>query len=115
MSRSLRVIVGGLGPIGQGVARRLLETDGIQIVGATDLSPLIAGKDLGVVLGLSRKLRVPVAADPAKLLRKTRADLGVLCTGSSVKDIKAQVLAFVQKGLHVVSTCEELSFPAPKN
>ena len=115
MARGLRVVVSGLGPIGQGVARLLLQTEGLQVVGAADTSPNIAGKDLGVVLGLPKKLRIKVAGDPAKLLRKTKADVAMLTTSSSMKDIKAQVALLVQRGLHVVTTCEELSFPAPRN
>jgi hypothetical protein len=115
MARGLRVVVSGLGPIGQGVTRLLLQTEGLQVVGATDTSPNIAGKDLGVVLGLPKKLRIKVAADPAKLLRKTKADVAVLTTSSSMKDIKGQVALLIQRGLHVVTTCEELSFPAPRN
>jgi 4-hydroxy-tetrahydrodipicolinate reductase len=65
------------------------------------------------VLGLPKKLRLKVEADAARLLRKTKADVAILCTGSSVKTVKAQVLALVQKGLHVVTTCEEMAFPAP--
>lgn len=115
MARTLRVVVSGLGPIGQGVTRLLLQTEGLQVVGATDTSPSIAGNDLGVVLGLPKKLRIKVAADPAKLLRKTKADVAVLTTSSSMKDIKGQVALLVQRGLHVVTTCEELAFPAPRN
>jgi len=37
----------------------------------------------------------------------------VLCTSSSLKTIKPQVLALVQRGMHVVTTCEELAFPVP--
>ena len=51
--------------------------------------------------------------DLGKLLRKTRADVAVLSTGSSLRDVKGQIAALIKKGLHVVSTCEELSFPAP--
>jgi 2,4-diaminopentanoate dehydrogenase len=113
MSRELRVILSGLGPIGQGIARLALAADGLRVVGATDISPIHAGKDLGAVLGLPKKLRLKVEADPALLLRKTKADVAILCTGSSVKTVKPQVLALVQKGLHVVTTCEEMAFPAP--
>jgi len=51
--------------------------------------------------------------DVGKLLRKTRADVAVLSTGSSLRDVKGQIAALIKKGLHVVSTCEELSFPVP--
>ena len=115
MARSLRVVVSGLGPIGQGVARLLLGTEGLQVVGATDVSPTLAGQDLGVILGLPRKLRIKVEREPARLLRKTKADLAVLCTASSIRDIKPQVAAFLKRGLNVVSTCEELAFPVPRN
>jgi hypothetical protein len=115
MARTLRVVVSGLGPIGLGVSRLLLETPGLQIVGAADVSPNVAGKDLGVVLGLPRKLRVKVAPDLAKLMRKTRADLAVLTSSSSLKEIKPQVALLVKRGAHVVTTCEELAFPAPRN
>lgn len=115
MSRGLRVVVSGLGPIGQGVVRLLLQTEGLQVVGAADTAPHHAGKDLGVVLGLPRKLRVKVEGDPARFVRKARADIAVVCTSSSMKDIKPQVAALVKRGINVVTTCEELSFPSPKN
>jgi 4-hydroxy-tetrahydrodipicolinate reductase len=115
MARSMRVVVSGLGPIGQGVARLLLKTEGLQVVGATDVSPSLAGQDLGVILGLPKKVRIKVERDPARLLRRTRADVAVLCTASSVRDIKPQVAAFLKRGMNVVTTCEELAFPAPRN
>jgi 4-hydroxy-tetrahydrodipicolinate reductase len=113
MPRELRVIVSGLGPIGQGIARLALAAEGLRVVGAADISPIHAGKDLGTILGLPKKLRLKVEADPARLLRKSKADVAILCTGSSVKGVKPQVLALVQKGLHVVTTCEEMAFPTP--
>jgi hypothetical protein len=109
----LRVVQIGLGPIGQGVARLILETDGLKIVAAADVSPERAGKDLGVVLGLPRRLRIKVEGDPARFLRRARGDVAVLCTSSSLREVKPQVAALVKRGLHVVSTCEELAFPTP--
>jgi 2,4-diaminopentanoate dehydrogenase len=113
MARDLKVVHCGLGPIGQGIARMVLNTPGLKVVGASDLSPDRAGQDLGTVLGLPRKLRIKVEGDPARFLRKTRADVAVLSTSSSLRDVKAQIVGLVKKGMHVVSTCEELSFPTP--
>jgi hypothetical protein len=84
-------------------------------VGATDLSADQGGKDLGVVLGLNRKLRIKVDGNPERFVKKAKADVAVLCTSSSLKTIKPQVLALVQRGMHVVTTCEELAFPTPEN
>jgi 2,4-diaminopentanoate dehydrogenase len=113
VAREVRVVFCGLGPIGQGVAKIALQTEGLKVVGATDPSPEHAGKDLGTVLGLPRKLRIKVHPDPTRFIRKSRADVAVLSTASSVKATKPQVLALVQRGMNVVTTCEELAFPVP--
>ena len=115
MSHVLRVVHFGLGPIGQAIARMVLETEGLKLVGAADVAPDKAGKDLGVILGLTKKLRVKVEPDMARLLRRTRADVAILSTSSSLKAVKAQAATLLQKGVSVVSTCEELAFPAPAN
>ena len=52
MPRTLKVAVAGLGPAGQGIARLVLQTPGLKLVGGSDLAALHAGKDLGTVLGL---------------------------------------------------------------
>lgn len=80
-------------------------------MGAADITN--AGKDLGVVLGLPKKLRLRVEGDLGRLLRKTKADVAVLSTASSLRDVKPLLAALVQKGLHVVTTCEELAFEIP--
>jgi 4-hydroxy-tetrahydrodipicolinate reductase len=115
MPGRLKVVHVGLGPIGQSIARLALETEGLQVVGAADLSPSMGGKDLGAVLGLPRRVRVKVASDPARFLRKTRADVAILSTSSSLKAIKPQIAALVQRGMNVVTTCEELAFPTPEH
>jgi 4-hydroxy-tetrahydrodipicolinate reductase len=80
-------------------------------VGATDISPELVGQDLGTVLGLPRKLRMKVMDDPARLLRKVRADAAILSTSSSLREVKPQVATLLKKRLHVLTTCEELAFP----
>jgi 4-hydroxy-tetrahydrodipicolinate reductase len=113
MSRDLKVVHCGLGPIGQGIARMVLDTPGLKVVGACDLAPERAGKDLGTILGLPRKLRIKVEGDPVHFLRRTRADVAVLSTSSSLRDIKPQIVGLVSKGMNVVTTCEELAYPTP--
>lgn len=114
MARGHKVVHLGLGPIGQGIARLVLATEGLQVVGAADPSPDLAGKDLGAVLG-GKKIRVKVAGDPAKFIRKARANVAVLSTSSSLKALKPQLAALIQRGMNVVSTCEELAYPTPAN
>jgi len=113
MARVLRVVHLGLGPIGQGIARLVLETPALKLVGATDPSPDKAGQDLGTLLGLPRKLRIKVDGNPERFLRRIRADVAVLSTSSSLRDVKAQMTALLKRRLHVITTCEELAFPTP--
>src|SRR5690554_5760274 len=47
---SIRVIQVGLGPIGQGTVRRLLQHPGMRLVGAVDPAPDKAGKNLAALL-----------------------------------------------------------------
>lgn len=114
MGRTLKVLHYGLGPIGQAVARLVLDTPGLKIVGAADVAPDLVGRDVGEVLGLQNKLRVKIDGAPERLLRRTRADVAVLCTSSSLAGVQDQVEDLLTRGFNVVTTCEELAFPLPE-
>ena len=96
----------GLGPIGAEIARLMLTKSWIRLVAAIDIDPAKIGKDLGDVLGLGRTLGVKVTP---KL--ETRVDVVVHSTGSTLSEVKEQLLPLLSAGAHVVSTSEELSFP----
>lgn len=111
MAAKIRVLQFGLGPIGQGLARLALQREGLALVGGVDIAPEYAGRDLGDVLGLGRPLGAPVWADAAQALAEARPDVVLHATGSHLPAVKDQLLAIVEAGAHVVSTCEELSYP----
>jgi 4-hydroxy-tetrahydrodipicolinate reductase len=113
MARITKVAIAGLGPVGQAVARAVLQTPGLKLAAAADPAPLHAGKDLGAVLSLPRKLKVKVEGDPDRFFRKVRADVAFLCTSSLLKDTRAQVAALVSRRVNVLTTCEELAWPVP--
>jgi 4-hydroxy-tetrahydrodipicolinate reductase len=111
MSRPIRVIQCGLGAIGQGAARLVLEKQSLQLVGAVDPAPQFVGRDLGEVLQLKRKLGVRVAPSLPVALERTRADAVLHCTGSTFAGVYEQFAEIVRSGLHCVSSCEEALFP----
>jgi 4-hydroxy-tetrahydrodipicolinate reductase len=113
MARTLKVAVAGLGPVGQSVARAVLQTPALKLVAAADPAPLHAGKDLGTVLGLPRKLKVKVEGKPERFFQKVRADVAFVCTSSLLKDVKPQIAALVARRVNVLTTCEELAWPVP--
>jgi 4-hydroxy-tetrahydrodipicolinate reductase len=113
MARTVKVAIAGLGPVGQAVARAVLATPGLKLVAAADPSPLHAGRDIAVVLGLPRKLRVKVEGRPERFFKKVRADVAFVCTSSHLKETKPQVAALLARRVNVLTTCEELVHGVP--
>ena len=96
----------GIGPIGAEIARLLLTKPWIKVVAAVDIDPAKIGKDLGDVIGLGRQVGVKVTPE-----LQTKADVVTHSTGSRLREVSAQLKSLLERGSHVVSTCEELSFP----
>jgi hypothetical protein len=96
----------GIGPIGAEIARLLFTKPWIKVVGAVDIDPNKIGKDLGEVIGLGRETGVLVTAE-----LQGKPDVVCHSTGSRLRDVADQLVALLERGSHVVSTCEELSFP----
>ena len=105
-SQQITVAQYGIGPIGAEIARLLLTKPWIKLVAAVDIDPSKAGKDLGEVIGLNEKVGVKVTAE-----LQTKADVVCHSTGSRLRDVAGQLKSLLERGSHVVSTCEELSFP----
>ena len=100
----------GLGPIGCSIARYAIER-GIEMVGAVDINPKLAGQDLGDVLGIDRKLGVLASVNENEVLPKVKADIVFHATSSSLKHVIYQLESIMKAGSNVVSTCEELAYP----
>lgn len=114
MSRKVRVVQMGLGPIGKKVTPFLAERVSLQLVGAIDNDSAITGQDIGTLAGLS-PLGVKVTADMSEVLGKKDVDVVVLTTTSSLVQTRAQLRQLLPYGVHVVSSCEELSYPWATN
>jgi 4-hydroxy-tetrahydrodipicolinate reductase len=112
---NIRVLHVGLGPIGAAVVRQVAGRRGFQIVGAVDIDPGKVGKDLGEVVDAGRRLRVKVTPDLRKTIKATKPDVAVLCTSSSLKRVLPQFEEVIALKVPIVSTTEELSYPARHN
>lgn len=107
----VKVVLYGVGAVGSMFAKFLLDKEGVQIVGAVDVAKDKAGKDIGEVIGLDRKLGIQVSRSADALLSKTDADVAIHATSSFLRSIYPQIASIVKHGVNVVSTCEELSYP----
>src|SRR3954471_18996951 len=111
----IRVLHYGLGPIGAAVVRQVAERRGFKIVGAVDIDPAKAGRDLGEVAEIGRSLRVKVSADARKTIKSSKPDVIVLCTLSSLKKVLPQMEEILKLKVPIVSTTEELAYPTGAN
>lgn len=110
MANPTRIVQIGLGPLGQMLTPYLAERSNLQIVGAVDLAPEMAGRDLGELCGLGRSLGVCVTGS-LDAVQDDGADVAVITTVSEFPALKPLLEQVLQKRLNVVSTCEELSYP----
>jgi 2,4-diaminopentanoate dehydrogenase len=111
----IKVLHVGLGPIGAAVVRQVAERKGFRIVGAADIDPAKAGRDLGEVAGVGRNLRVKVSGDVRKAIKAAKPDVVVLCTSSSLKRVLPQMQEIIKLKVPIVSTTEELAYPTKGN
>jgi len=101
------VVVEGLGEVGRAVARAVLSTPDLRLVGAVD--PACAKQKLDAIVGLPTGLEVE--ADPARSLRAARGGVLLLAGSSRFLEVLPAIERAVRAGLCVVSTCEELAYP----
>jgi hypothetical protein len=74
----IKVMHVGLGPIGAGVVRQVADRKGFRIVGAADIDPLKAERDLGEVAGVAapntimRPRNAPTRASTARIVTPSK-------------------------------------------
>lgn len=114
MNTPIRVVQYGIGPIGQECLRTVLakhETGLVELVGAIDIDPEKAGKDVAELVGRDEPTGVVVEQDADDLLRRTSPDVVLHTTSSFLDRVQQQIVQCVKHGAHVISSTEELSFP----
>ena len=94
-----KVIIVGLGPLGIKTVQFAVERTSVEIVGAVDIAPGLAGKDLGEHCGLPR-LGVTIAPSMEAALGRRRAECAILTTVSSLAKLEPQVAEAAALGSH---------------
>lgn len=108
---ALRIAVVGLGPIGREVVRWATRRPGIEVVGAADIDPTLAGGDLGIVTGVEALQGRTVHERLEVLLDEVPLDVMVQTSGSRFLRVLPQIEAAVRRGVDVVSSAEEMIYP----
>ncbi|KPK93745.1 hypothetical protein AMJ80_05765, partial [bacterium SM23_31] len=111
----INVVQFGLGPIGINTAKTAMTKDMVKMVGAVDIDPAIAGKDLSEVVGFSDNLGITVVDNIQKVFNETKVDVVLHTTSSFIADTFDQFRTIMEGGANVISSTEELLFPDLKN
>ena len=102
----------GTGQMGAGIARHILDTTGLELVGAYGRRRERSGTDVGRAIGLKRDLGFAIEADLAALAERTQADVAVQATCSRLDDAWPEIAILLRQGVSVVSIAEEVAYPA---
>ena len=116
--QKIKVAQFGLGPIGIESIKLAAEKDWIEVVGGVDIDPAKVGKSLAELThGHHRLADAHVYRTFEELVGKSKPDVVLHTAGSKADGAIAQIKPMAERGVSVVSSCEELLVPkfrAPK-
>lgn len=112
MRDPIRVIILGTGQMGSGIARLVLEKEGLELAGAYAKRADREGMDIGRAIGLPNDLGLPIHSDLAVAVKKARPHVAIQATCSTLAEAKEPIATLVRNGIHVISIAEEMAYPA---
>ncbi len=109
----IRVGLWGLGAMGKGIAKMLLEKKGIELVSVCDLDPDKVGKSIFEILEIDRceRYEILVEKDYKKAFPYRYADVVLLATDSFIKNAFDKIEYLIDQRVNVISTAEEMAYP----
>ena len=110
--RDVRVVIWGLGAMGSGMARLLLQKKGVRIVGVCDRNPELAGINLFEFLNIPAiDQEVIIRDDIHQVLLPCCCDVVLLATDSFLAGAFDKIALCLENRLNVISTAEEMAYP----
>jgi 2,4-diaminopentanoate dehydrogenase len=108
--KRIRIAQFGLGPIGLETLKLAASKAWVEVVGAIDIDPAKVGRDLSELIGIKSLRGRKVYGSLDELPRKP--DVVFHTAVSKFKQAYVQIEPMVRAGISVISSCEELLFPA---
>jgi 2,4-diaminopentanoate dehydrogenase len=108
----IRIAQFGLGPIGIACLRLLATKPWVEVVGGIDIRPELAGKRLADLAGAPALGDAKVFGSFTELCAAAQVDAVLHTAGSRAAVSLEQMAPMIERGVAIVSSCEELLFPA---
>lgn len=108
---NIKVVLWGMGSMGSGMGKYLVDKKGIEIVGGIAHRKSKAGKDVAEFFGLDKEVGVKVTNDPMSVITED-VDVVLQATSSFVEDVYSQIEKIVKKKVNVISIAEEMAYPS---
>ena len=112
MGDAIRAVVLGTGQMGSGIARLILQKPALHLVGACARRAEREGVDLGLAVGLDRKIGVAITTDLSRLLERTQPQIAIQATCSKLEDAWHELTTLIEHRINVISIAEEMAYPA---
>lgn len=106
-----RVIVIGMGSIGFGVASAVAAQQGMTLAAMVDPADAKVGQTLSQLAGGTDPGAGPAVVAELDDAVIDLADVAVVCTSSKFDVITPMLIRLLEGGTHVVSTCEQMTWP----
>lgn len=106
---NLRLLHVGLGPLGLRIQQDLLDKGLGQTVAAVDLSSALVGRPLSSVVAGASDVRIAPSLDA--LSNWEEIDAAIVTTSSDLRQCADTLKGVLERGVAIVSSCEELVWP----
>ncbi len=115
--RDIRVALWGFGAMGSGIGRMITSKKGIVLSGVCDTWDHLVGQEVYSFLGIDRGDRDPVIITDKieDIVERDLCDIVVLATDSFVDAQFDKIMFCLDRGVHVISTAEEMAWPWAQN
>ncbi|MCF6460021.1 2,4-diaminopentanoate dehydrogenase [Clostridium sp. Cult3] len=108
---NIKVIIWGLGAMGEGMAEMLLSKKGVEIVGVIDIGEKL-GKSMYDFLDVERGDREDIIIKSyEETIKEGVADIALIATNSFTKDVFPKIKYCLENKINVISTAEEMAYP----
>ncbi len=99
--------------MGKSIAKAIIERENLHLVGLIDIDPTYSGKTVEESLALNMNTQTKIYDDLELFSseNKERVNVAVIATSSALTVVAPTIIECMKRGMHVVSICEELSFP----